>query len=144
MSLHEPLRKALDKVGVAGAVIAALCCLGVPAIVAIFSAIGLAFVFNDAILLPVMIVSIALTVGGLLLGWRHHRKPWAVLLAATSGVLLVFATFAWHARALSYAAIVGLIAASTWNVLLAHHREGSARENVRRTPGIGRHAHEGR
>ena len=47
--------KHLDKLGVVGSLIAALCCLGVPTVLSIFTAIGLGFLINDAVLLPLLI-----------------------------------------------------------------------------------------
>jgi mercuric ion transport protein len=65
----------LDKIGVGGSLFAALCCLGFPALLSIISAIGLGFLINDAILQPMLIVFLLVSVFGLLLGMRHHGSP---------------------------------------------------------------------
>jgi len=39
-------KKHTDKVGIAGSIFAALCCLGFPALLSILSAIGLGFLIN--------------------------------------------------------------------------------------------------
>jgi hypothetical protein len=54
-------KKHTDKVGVFGSVFAALCCLGFPALLSILSAIGLGFLINDAVLLPLLIVFLLVT-----------------------------------------------------------------------------------
>lgn len=45
----------LDKVGPLGSIFAALCCIGTPGLVAFLSAIGVGFLINDAILLPLLV-----------------------------------------------------------------------------------------
>ena len=48
------LARHLDKIGIGGALFAALCCLGFPALLAVVSAVGLAFLINDAALIPLL------------------------------------------------------------------------------------------
>jgi len=40
----------LDKIGLGGSLIAALCCLGIPAVLAVVSGVGLGFLIDDATL----------------------------------------------------------------------------------------------
>jgi mercuric ion transport protein len=54
-------KRNLDKIGIAGSIFAALCCLGVPALLSIVSAIGLGFIVRDAILIPLLVVFLAIT-----------------------------------------------------------------------------------
>lgn len=63
----------LDKIGIGGAAFAALCCLGLPALLSIVSTIVSGFLVNDAVLLPLLIVSLAIALGGLYSGTRHHH-----------------------------------------------------------------------
>jgi hypothetical protein len=48
-------KRNLDKIGIGGSVFAALCCLGFPALLSILSVIGLGFIVNDTILLPLLL-----------------------------------------------------------------------------------------
>src|SRR5436853_5678360 len=80
-------KRNLDKIGIGGSVFAALCCLGFPALLSILSAIGLGFVVNDAILIPLLLVFLAITLAGLYLGTRHHHRPWALVLGAVSSAI---------------------------------------------------------
>jgi mercuric ion transport protein len=64
----------LDRIGVGGSLFAALCCLGFPALVSLLSAIGLGFLVNDAILIPLLILFLGLTIAGLYSGVRHHHR----------------------------------------------------------------------
>ena len=51
-------RDHIDKIGILGATFAALCCLGISAVLSIVSAIGLGFLIHDAVLLPLLIISL--------------------------------------------------------------------------------------
>jgi mercuric ion transport protein len=80
-------KKHTDKVGVAGSIFAALCCLGFPALLSILSAVGLGFLINDAVLMPLLIVFLLLTLVGLYLGVRHHGSWAAFSIGAISAIL---------------------------------------------------------
>ena len=70
--IHEPFwKRHLDKIGVGGSLFAALCCLGFPALLAILSAVGLGFLVNDAVLTPMLVLFLLVTLAGLL--WRIQR-----------------------------------------------------------------------
>jgi mercuric ion transport protein len=111
--------KFLDKLGVGGAVVTALCCLGFPALVSVLTALGLAFLINDAVLQPLLLVFLALSVVGLALGWRRHGKPWAFLVGLVAGAALYVFIFVAYMVAAAYFAVAGLVAASVLNVVLA-------------------------
>jgi len=109
----------LDKIGVPGSIAAALCCLGVSAFVSVVSALGLGFVLNDAVLLPVFLLFLALSLWGLAAGWRRHRNPAALALGVTAGALLFVFAFVRQSTPWAYVGVAGLITASVWNVWLA-------------------------
>lgn len=115
---QQVLKRHLDKLGVAGAIFATLCCLGVPALVSIVSSIGLGFLINDTILLPLLIVFLVAAVGGLIFGVRHHHRRSAVVVGVISAVMLVLAMSVVHVRLLIWVGIGGLIVASLLNVVL--------------------------
>lgn len=60
-----------DAAGPAGAVLPALCCAGTPIIVGALTATGLAFLRKDAILWPLMLVSLAIALWGFWRGWSR-------------------------------------------------------------------------
>lgn len=105
-----------DKIGIGGSLFTALCCLGFPAVLSILGAVGLGFLINDAILLPLLAVFLVVTVGGLYAGMRHHGRPWALVLAIVSA--LVTFVFLFINTAVAYIGLVGLISASIFNVWL--------------------------
>ena len=113
-----PWRDHLDKVGIVGSFIAAACCLGQPAVLSIVAAVGLGFVIKDAILLPLMVVFLAVSLVGLYLGYRVHRSPWALVLASVSSVGAFFFIFVHANKFAAYLAIAGLVVASVLNLAL--------------------------
>src|SRR6266851_1646431 len=89
-------KKHLDKIGVVGSIFAALCCLGVPGLLSILGAIGLGFLINDAVLLPLLIIFLLVTIVGLALGMREHHRAWALLLGIVSAAavfIFIFVVF---------------------------------------------------
>jgi mercuric ion transport protein len=111
---------------VVGAVFAALCCLGFAPLITVLTAIGLGFLINDAILIPLLVVFLLVTVGGLYLGMRRHGQPWPLLLGAVSAVVtVVFIAVAFN-KPLALLGVAGLIVSSILNVWLGvrwHRRE---------------------
>lgn len=107
-----------DKVGIFGAVFAALCCLGIPAVLGIVTAIGAGFLINDAILLPLLVLSLLVTLWGLVSGRRRHHNPTAILVGILGGVGLFVFSFIHQSRGLALTSIVVLVAASIINVVL--------------------------
>jgi len=108
--------KHTDKVGIAGALFAALCCLGFPALLSILSAIGLGFIVNDALLMPLLIVFLLVALAGLYLGVRHHGSWLAFTVGALSAAMtFVFIVIAFN-KLLAAVGIAGLIVSSLLNV----------------------------
>lgn len=105
-----------DKVGIGGSIFAALCCLGFPALLSLLGAIGLGFLINDAILLPLLAIFLVVTLGGLFAGMRHHGQPWAFGLGLLSALVLF--VFLFINTAIAYIGLVGLIVAGGLNIWL--------------------------
>jgi len=108
----------LDKVGIGGSIFASLCCLGVSAFVSVVTAIGLGFLINDAVLLPLLLVFLGVTLAGLVFGYRRHHRFEGLIIGAVSGATLFISSFISQSRPLAYVSIAGLIIASVLNTLL--------------------------
>lgn len=108
-------KKHLDKFGVVGSFVVAACCLGLPAVLSIVAAVGLGFIINDAILLPLLIVFLAATLLGLWLGYRAHGNPWALVVGGLSAAVLFVFIFVHTVQAIAYVAVGGLVGASILN-----------------------------
>jgi mercuric ion transport protein len=111
-------KKHTDKVGIAGSVFAALCCLGFPALLSILSAIGLGFLINDAVLLPLLIIFLLVTLVGLALGMREHHCASALLVGIVSAAGVFIFIFLAFNKVLAGVSVAGLVIASILNVLL--------------------------
>ncbi|HEU5246013.1 MAG TPA: MerC domain-containing protein [Candidatus Udaeobacter sp.] len=108
----------MDKIGIAGTIFAALCCLGFPALISIVSAIGIGFLINDAILVPLLVVFLLVTLIGLYLGIRHHCSWLAFVVGAISAIVIFIAVGMVRNELLAIVGIAGLIVASILNVWL--------------------------
>jgi mercuric ion transport protein len=111
-------KKHTDKVGVVGSVFTALCCLGVPAVLSILSAIGLGFLINDAVLLPLLIIFLLVTLLGLALGMREHHRAPAFILGIISAICVFVFIFVTFSKILAGVSVVGLVIATILNVVL--------------------------
>lgn len=113
----------LDKLGVVGFFIAAACCLGLPAIVAVFAALALGFLINDAVLLPLLLLFfLGVTLFGLFQGYEKHRKPLPLAVGVVSALAALVFIFVAFSTLLAYAAIAGLVTASVVNIVARQQR----------------------
>jgi mercuric ion transport protein len=127
------IERVADWAGPLGAVFAALCCLGVPFVVAALAAVGMSFLRSDPILWPLMIVSIIVALAGMLGGRRHHQTlaPFGLGVLASSALIAgVIFVHGFPAKELIYAGSLGLIAASIWNAVLRTRCEQRARGSL--------------
>lgn len=115
----SPAERVADGGGVLGAVFAALCCAGTPFIVAGLSAVGLGFLKNDAILWPLMFVSLAVAMWGFWRGRQLHGLTGPLIIALLGAVSLVAGVVFIHgfpAMQVIWTGVVALIGATIWNV----------------------------
>ena len=96
----------LDKIGLLGSFFASLCCIGTPAIIAFVSTIGVGFLINDKILIPLLIVSLAITILSLTLSLRKHRKPYALILCVLSSPFVYRGI--WISKSYVYLGLIGI------------------------------------
>ncbi|HXV09292.1 MAG TPA: MerC family mercury resistance protein [Burkholderiales bacterium] len=109
----------------AGAAFAGACCLGVTGALSILTAIGAGFLINDAFLIPLFLVLLALSVW-LLYGTSRAHGNLAPFWAGLAGAVIAFAGL-WILPALVYAGLAVLIAGSVWDFRSAHRASASAR-----------------
>lgn len=109
-----------DAGGALGAAFAALCCMGAPVIVGVLGAVGLGWLRQDAILWPLMFLSLGVAFWGLVRDWRRHGSASPLSLALVGAVALVMGVVVVHgppARLLIYAGALALVAATLWNAV---------------------------
>ncbi len=117
----------LDKIGPLGTIFAALCCIGTPALLAFLSSIGIGFIINDAILLPLLVLFLAVSLMGLYYSYKSHGERWPLILGGISSLFIVLFVYGWFLKPMVYLGLAGIIAASVWNIVLKRHiRLGSS------------------
>ena len=110
-----------DSAGAVGAILAALCCAGTPFILAGLAALNLSFLRRDAILFPVMIVSLLVALGGFWAGRRAHGSLSPLFLAVAGAVALTAGVIFVHgfpARILIAVGALALVVGTVWNIAL--------------------------
>jgi mercuric ion transport protein len=109
-----------DAAGALGAIVAALCCAGTPLIVAALAATGLSALRKDAILWPIMLVSLAEAIWGYWQGHRIHHA-WAPLIVGVIGAvslaLGVIVVHGFPAMQMIYGGAMLLVAATIQNIV---------------------------
>jgi len=110
-----------DKLGFLGTLFASLCCLGVSVVIAPLTAIGLGFLINDLILLPLVLVFLLITLWGLYRGWKRHGVRPPFFLGTFSAVFLVPSFFV--SAYLSSLLLLLLFVATLWNTIAAASRD---------------------
>ena len=106
-------------IGMVGTIVTALCCIGTPALLAFLAAIGAGFLLNDLILLPLLAVFLGISLWGIRRSTATHGQQRPFVLAVVSGVVTFVAV--WLSRPLVLLGLLGLIAASVWDMAL-HQR----------------------
>lgn len=109
----------IDVAGVLGAIFAALCCAGLPVILSVLAAVGLGWLRRDAILWPLMFLSLGIALWGLNAQRRMHGAVGPLLLAAAGAAALVAGVVFVHgvsARVLIDGGAIALVCATIWNI----------------------------
>ncbi len=80
----------LGSAGSAFGAFAMLCCFGWTGLATFLPLIGLGFLVRFYVALHVIWIALALTVLGLMLSFRRHRRPWPLSTAAVGAGLLLY------------------------------------------------------
>ena len=107
--------KGLDVIGSSGSTFFGLCCIGSPAIMAFFSAVGLGFLNNELIIQPLLWGSIVLTGYGLAASKKRHERKEPLMLFAVS--VAVIAVTIWFSTIGFLIGITGMITATVMNIV---------------------------
>lgn len=100
-----------------------LCPVCKPAIAVFLSTVGLGFVVRESVLRPLLLVFLALTVGGL--AWSYlkvHKNFWPFLVGMAMSAGLYMGRYVYFGdlenQVLTYGSIAGLAVVSVWNLLI--------------------------
>jgi hypothetical protein len=97
-------------IGGAGVLACVLCCVSIPSVIATISALGLGFLRNDRLLLPVELISLVILVGTFLRARHRHGRNAPLLCGLVAA--------AWTFFSLMSPAPLGTVAALSGAVLL--------------------------
>lgn len=114
-----------------GASIAAACCLGLPAVLAVLGAAGLGFLIHDAYLFPIFVGFVSLSLWLLFRSARSHAnlQPFWLSLAGGlmgSAALWLMVTGLYPTPWLVYASLGLLVAGSVWDVINGRRKASCA------------------
>ncbi len=130
MKLH------LEKLGAIGAILGVLaaapaCCL--PLLAAVGASLGLGALgqFQGA-LLYVLEAFVALAVVGAVIGFRSHRKPGPLTMAAASAAGIFYSFNVAHSQVLVFSSLAGLMGAAVWNTIEGWRCAACAPQSVQR------------
>lgn len=116
--------------GFIGSAFAALCCIGSPVLIGALGAIGAGFLINDKILLPLLALSLLLSVFGLLSAYRRRHRTWPLVmgllgvLGTVGGIITVFTSTAPGGKSFIYIGLSALFVATIKNIIdgaISHH-----------------------
>src|SRR5690242_12683993 len=80
-------------VAAVAALVTTLCCLGVPALVGLLSAVGAGFLVSDRFMTPLLAGTLLLTLLMAGLHLRRHRQPMPVVLSLVAAGSVFFAVY---------------------------------------------------
>jgi mercuric ion transport protein len=112
-----------------GSAFAAACCAGASWALAALSAVGAGFLINDALLIPLFAVLLALSLWFLHRATRAHRNR-APLYLGIGGAVVAFAGL-WTWLAAIWAGLAALVAASLWDFFASRSEHGAKARNAR-------------
>ncbi len=100
-----------------------LCPVCIPAIGAFLSSIGLGFLISESVLLPLLLLFLIITIGGLLWSYlKEHRNIWPLITGVAMGLALYLGRYVYFGaginQVLMYGGIAGMILVSLWNLRL--------------------------
>jgi len=102
--------------GLFGSGFALLCCAGVAPVLGLLSAIGLGFMINDAVLVPLLLLALGVTGWGLWQVRRCHRHHSVLGMGLGGAGLDVGGLYVW--LPLAFAGFAAVLLASVWNLRL--------------------------
>ena len=111
------LKSALDKTGIGGLILVAVCCLRLEIVFSLLAAIGLGFLTRNTLLMPAMGILLAVILTALALDYSIHRRSLPLAIAVPGAAVLYFFVFIHRVNLAVYVALSGLILARILNFI---------------------------
>jgi len=115
------MKQYFSKIGPFGTLFSALCCFGTPVLIALLSALGLGFIINDAVLLPLLIFFLAINGWGLWSSFEKHHNRLPLVIHIISSVLLVVFIFVIYILPIAILGLIGVFSSSIWDYSINKH-----------------------
>ncbi len=110
-------RRWVPRVGAVGSLITTACCIGLPAVVGLVSAIGAGFLIQDRYLQPLLITFLLLTVAASALTFWSHRNPFPLVVTGLAGVVIYWFIYSNYRVTIVWIGAAVLVAAQAWDVV---------------------------
>jgi mercuric ion transport protein len=107
--LSAGLKRGIRNAGFGGVVLVGICCLRIPILLSILTAVGLGFLVKDVFLVPLMILFLSAMLATLSFDYAAHRRKWPLGLAILSSSALLFFAFACRLKPAVYLALAGVL-----------------------------------
>lgn len=111
------LKSALDKTGIGGLTLVAICCLRLEIVFSLLAAIGLGFLTRNTLLMPAMGILLAVILTAMALDYRIHRRSLPLAIAVPGAAVLYFFVFIHRVNLAVYVALSGLVLARILNLI---------------------------
>ena len=125
--MNRILQNHTDKLGLVGTIFTVGCCLGLPGFLPLAAAVGLGFMTNMAVVKPLLVVVIAVTVAGFIPGFRRHHKLYPLAASVAAAVTIYWFMFVSYRPLLIQASVIILVAASLLNLFWMRREERACR-----------------
>lgn len=122
MTTQENRGRSAQLAGVFGAAFVTACCLGLPAVISVATALGAGFLLHDEVLFPLFVVFIVPALWGLRISTRHHGYAppfWLGLVGAAvaAGGFWLLVSGWWPRSIVLYIGLAGLVGGSVWDLV---------------------------
>lgn len=115
-SMKEFLTNHTDKAGLVGTIFTVGCCLGLPGFLPLAAAVGLGFMTDMAVVKPLLLALLGLTVLGFIPGFRRHGKIYPLVASLLAALVVYWFMFVSYRPQYIQAAVLVMVASSLLNL----------------------------
>ena len=105
-----------------GCSLTAICCWGTPAVVSLLSAVGLGFMFHDAILIPLLAVFLGINLFATFHSYKRHGRREVLPITVISALLVLSGI--WISPVMLGIGIVGIFTGSGLDLFFSKKQKG--------------------
>ncbi len=129
IGMNRFLANHTDKVSLVGTIFTVGCCLGLPGFLPLAAAVGLGFMTDMAVVKPLLLALLGLTVMGLIPGFRRHRKVYPLVASLPAALVVYWFMFVSYRPHYIQAAVLLMVVSSLLNLFwVIKQRHSCARE----------------